>query len=152
MRDTPQLDAKAGTIKAIGARHVMTVFCVAFAIYSAFIYTSGTEIPRSSGLTQQAKHGMALFQEKNCIACHQFYGLGGYMGPDLTNVISSPNKGADYARSFIENGTDKMPNYELSASEINDLVEFLKFVDVSGVYPPKNPKIRWDGTVAYDGG
>lgn len=94
---------------------------------------------------------MALFQEKNCIACHQFYGLGGYMGPDLTNVISGPGKGADYAKSFIENGTSKMPNFGLSASEIDDLVRFLEFVDSSGVYPPEKPKIRWNGTVAYVG-
>jgi hypothetical protein len=73
------------------------------------------------------------------------------MGPDLTNVISKPDKGADYARSFIENGTPKMPNFGFSTSEIDDLVHFLEFVDSSGVYPPKKPKIRWFGTVVLDG-
>lgn len=142
---------KASTVMALGARHIMAAYCTAFAVYTAFVYTSGTETPQSRPLTQQVMNGMALFQENNCIACHQFYGLGGYMGPDLTNVISGPDKGADYARSFIENGTSKMPNFGLSAPEIDDLVHFLEFVDVSGVYPPRKPRISWYGTVTLDG-
>ena len=129
----------------------MAVFCAAFAVYSAYVYGAGTETPRNSAFTSHVKNGFALFQEKNCVACHQFYGLGGYMGPDLTNVISRPGKGADYARAFIENGTSRMPNFGLSTAEIDDLVRFLEFVDASGVYPPRKPRIRWNGTVAYDG-
>lgn len=132
-------------------RKIMAVFCTAFVVYSAYVYSAGTEMPGNSALTQQVKNGMALFQEKNCIACHQFYGLGGYMGPDLTNVMSGPGRGRDYARAFIENGTAKMPDFRLSESEIDDLLGFLEFVDASGVYPPGNPTIRWNGTVAYDG-
>lgn len=135
----------------LGARHIMAVYCAAFAVYSVVVYTSGTETPRMSAFTQQVRNGMALFQKHNCIACHQFYGLGGYMGPDLTNVVSRPDKGADYARTFIENGTDKMPNFGLSPSEIGDLVKFLEYVDASGVYPPRKPRISWYGTVTLDG-
>ncbi len=74
------------------------------------------------------------------------------MGPDLTNVVSAPDKGVDYARAFIENGTSKMPDYNLSEAQVDALVQFLGFVDSSGAYPPKHPEISWYGTVAYDAG
>ncbi len=141
----------AWPVVALGKRGVMAAFCAVFAVYSANVYTAGTETPEPSMLSRNVKNGMALFQDNNCIACHQFYGLGGYMGPDLTNVVSAPDKGADYARAFIENGTDRMPNYNFTTTEIDDLVHFLDFVAASGRYPPRDPVIRWNGMVAYDG-
>ncbi len=129
----------------------MVAFCAAFAVYSVIVYTSGTEAPGPSASSQHVKNGLALFQKHNCIACHQFYGLGGYMGPDLTNVISAPGKGADYARAFIENGTVRMPDYNFTATETDDLVHFLEFVAASGQYPARNPVVRWNGLVTYDG-
>jgi nitric oxide reductase subunit C len=131
-------------------RWIMAGFCAAFAVYSVNVYTVGTEMPGGPALTPAVQHGLALFQQSNCIACHQFYGLGGYMGPDLTNVVSAPDKGPDYARAFIENGTARMPNFGFGEAQVNDLVRFLEFVDASGAYPPKSPEINWNGTVAYD--
>ncbi len=96
--------------------------------------------------------GKTLYQEKNCTACHQLYGLGGHMGPDLTNVISALDKGADYARAFIESGTEKMPDFDLDEAQVDAVVQFLEFVDSAGTYPPRQPEINWYGTVAYDAG
>ena len=73
------------------------------------------------------------------------------MGPDLTNVASAPDKGIDYLKAFIASGTDKMPNFDLSESEIDALAQFLVFVDQTGTYPPKSPRITWYGAVAYGG-
>ena len=74
-------------------------------------------------MSDEARSGQQLFQESNCIACHQFYGLGGYMGPDLTNVIS--NRGEAYSRAFISAGTASMPNFGLNQEEVTALVAFL---------------------------
>jgi len=131
-------------------RGLMLSYCAAFAIYSVYVWTAGTELPRSLPADPQVAAGFALFQEKNCVACHQFYGLGGHMGPDLTNVISAPDKGADHARAFIESGTAKMPDYGLDAAEVDALLRFLAFVDSSGAYAPRQAAINWTGTVAYD--
>lgn len=73
-----------------------------------------------------------MWQSKNCQACHQLYGLGGYMGPDLTNIISDSIKGPAYASAFIQSGTAKMPKFNLSAAEVNELLAFLTWVDQSG--------------------
>jgi nitric oxide reductase subunit C len=97
-------------------------------------------------MSDAARHGKQLFQDNNCIACHQFYGLGGYMGPDLTNVISK--KGDVYSRAFIMSGTERMPNLGLSMEEADALVAFLGFVDQTGTYPPENYDVRWTGVVA----
>lgn len=99
-------------------------------------------------MSEQARHGQALFQEHNCIACHQFYGLGGYMGPDLTNVIS--NRGSAYAGVFIANGTTRMPNLGINAEDTAALVSYLEFVDTTGTYPPKNYEVTWYGTVRQE--
>jgi nitric oxide reductase subunit C len=96
-------------------------------------------------MSDEARTGQQVFQDYNCIACHQFYGLGGYMGPDLTNVIS--NRGEAYARAFITAGTARMPNLRLNDEEISALVTYLAFVDQTGTYPPKVYDVQWTGVV-----
>ena len=99
-------------------------------------------------MSAEASRGQALFQEHNCIACHQFYGLGGYMGPDLTNVISK--RGAAYSSAFIMAGTASMPNFGLNADEVAALVAYLAYVDETGTYPPENYEVHWTGTVKQE--
>ena len=94
----------------------------------------------------EARAGQLVYQEYNCVACHQFYGLGGYMGPDLTNVIS--NRGEAYARAFISSGTARMPNFDLNDEEVGALVSYLAFVDQTGTYPLKEYDVKWTGLVA----
>ena len=91
------------------------------------------------------RRGVEVYQQYNCVACHQFYGLGGYMGPDLTNVVS--NRGEAVARAFIAAGTTTMPNLGLTSEEIDAVVAYLAFVDKTGTYPPENFDVRWFGTV-----
>lgn len=113
-----------------------------------YIYTSGTENDGGKAfLTEEAKKGKLLFQEYNCISCHQLYGLGGYMGPDLTNVFSAPGKGELYVKSFIQNGTQLMPNFHLGEMDVNALTQYLKYVDKTGISPVRNFEIRYDGTI-----
>jgi len=117
-------------------------------VYSATVYTSGTDTFDGEPMSAAARHGHLVFQEHNCIACHQFYGLGGYMGPDLTNVISA--RGEAYSRAFIMSGTARMPKFDLSTEEIDDLIAFLSFVDRTGTYPPKEFDVKWTGVVAQE--
>jgi len=133
---------------AINHRAIFGSLLASFAIYSAHVYTSGTEAAHVPPLTDQGRHGQQLFQQHNCIACHQFYGLGGYMGPDLTNVIS--NRGAAYASAFLMTGTPRMPDFGLDKTEVDALVAFLEFVDETGTYPAQNYQITWYGGVIQE--
>lgn len=118
-----------------------------FIIYSGFVYTLGTEKNNSVPLTEAVTKGKMLWQEKNCTACHQFYGLGGYLGPDLTNVISTDGKGEFYAEAFLRSGSQVMPNYHFNDDEVKSLVAFLKYVDASGKFPVRDFNLTYYGTV-----
>lgn len=103
-----------------------------FFIYSLFVYTGGTEIsPGAENAGPLAVNGKLLWQKHNCISCHQLYGLGGYIGPDLTTVIEK--KGEAYAKAFILNGTQRMPNFHLTEEEARSLVEYLAYVNSTAV-------------------
>lgn len=132
----------------INNRAIICALSAAFIVYSARVYTTGTEAAHIETMSDAARAGQQVFQDHNCIACHQFYGLGGYMGPDLTNVIS--NRGEIYARAFIANGTLAMPNLGLSEGEVDSLIEFLAFVDQTGTYPPVEYDVHWYGAVAQE--
>lgn len=123
---------------------------VLFVLDTAIIYVSeNANNPGAQYLTQGAKKGKLIFQEKNCVSCHQVYGLGGYMGPDLTNVMSAPGKGDLYVKAFIQNGTARMPNFHLSERDINDLAEYLRYVDKTGISPLRNFHININGTISW---
>lgn len=144
----PRNAAGADRGRRINNRSIFATLCVAFLIYSAHVYTSGTEAAHAVPISPQADRGKQLFQDYNCIACHQFYGLGGYMGPDLTNVIS--NRGPAYARAFMASGTRAMPDFNLSDEELDALVAYLTFVDKTGTYPPQNYEVKWFGVVTQE--
>lgn len=93
-----------------------------------------------------AADGKLLYQQHNCQVCHQIYGLGGYMGPDLTNVYSR-GKGAQYIAAFLENGTSRMPNFHLSRHDVAALTAYLETVDSSGNFPLQNYHITWYGSI-----
>lgn len=132
----------------INNRVIFGTLLISFVFYSAYVYTAGTVAPHVPRKDAAVIRGQQAFQDYNCIACHQFYGLGGYMGPDLTNVISK--RGAAYARVFIANGTTVMPNLGLTEQETDDVVAYLGFVDSTGTYPPENYEVSWYGTVSQE--
>ncbi len=128
---------------------IFTSLILLFFIYTIVVYTIGTSNDAGLNLlNEQSKKGKLLFQKYNCIACHQLYGLGGYMGPDLTNIISQKNKGPIYAKAFLSNGTVRMPNYELKENEMNELIAYLDYLDKTGVSPVKYFNINYSGTIS----
>lgn len=93
-------------------------------------------------------HGKLIYQKYNCQSCHQIYGLGGYLGPDLTNVISAEGKGENLVRIMVSEGVRQMPSFELDQDEMDALIAFLKNVDSSGVSDPRQLIIQKDGMIA----
>ncbi|MBK7754666.1 MAG: cytochrome c [Flavobacteriales bacterium] len=88
--------------------------------------------------------GIRIWQEENCQSCHQLYGLGGYMGPDLTNVVSQ--RDTMRIRTFIRYGTGRMPAHALSDEEIDQLIAFLAWVDRTGTRTMPPEATHWTGT------
>lgn len=117
--------------------------CTAFFGYSATLYLDdSTEIVPANYLAQEGK---ILYQNKNCTSCHQLYGLGGHLGPDLTNVYGK--RSVAYIEAFLRSGTNVMPNYNLSQHEIDALAAFLKYTNTTGQSDPTTFTKNIDGTI-----
>jgi nitric oxide reductase subunit C len=130
----------------------VALLVIAFTVYTGFVYTNLTEIEDAKLMSEEASHGMRVWQQYNCIACHQLFGLGGYLGPDLTNVASDKIKGEQYMKIILKHGTDRMPNLSLSDNEIDALMAFLKCVDKTGEFPNHHAVINWTGNFSIDQG
>lgn len=120
-----------------------------FASYTALVYKFADG--KEASVTRPNKEAIAgwqIWQQKNCQSCHQIYGLGGYMGPDLTNIVSDSAKNEKQLHVFLKYGTGKMPNFHLSDSEVNNLLAFLHWLDKSG--KSKVPKERVTLTGNYN--
>lgn len=125
---------------------VIGLLVMTFVVYNVILYQKGAFI-REDVLSSEAVSGQQIWQDNNCTACHQFYGLGGYLGPDLTNVYSDSLKSEAYIRSRIVAGTGAMPKYTFSELEIDQLLSFFKAVDRTGYFPNKKAKKRKTGWV-----
>ncbi|MCC6769540.1 MAG: cytochrome c [Bacteroidia bacterium] len=125
----------------------MSVFIgliVLYAIYTTVLYFR--EYKEALPADKLAQTGKIIWQQKNCVACHQLYGLGGHLGPDLTNVYG--HKGAPYIKAFLQSGTQVMPNYHLSESEMQALISFLKYTNSTGIADPNTFTQHPYGTIS----
>lgn len=93
---------------------------------------------------EMQKQGRLVWQKYNCHVCHQLYGLGGFLGPDLTNVSE---KGFYYVDAFLKNGAASMPPIDLTEEETKQLFEFLKATNASGSSNPKDYRKLWNGMI-----
>ena len=123
---------------------IISFLLIAFIAYSSFLYFN---LPyKSVSVTDAQYRGKLLWQKYNCTACHQVYGLGGYLGPDLTNVYSL--RGPNFIEAILQKGTTVMPNFNLKENEISDLKAYLKNMDASGTADPRKFTIHADGTIS----
>lgn len=117
-----------------------------FIIYNSILYTSESNY-YSVKLSKEAVKGEDIWLKNNCNSCHQIYGLGGYLGPDLTNVFSKNKKSENYIKTILNSGIKSMPKFDFDEKEKNDLVQFFKEIDQTGFYPNTDLEIRKDGWV-----
>lgn len=113
---------------------------VSYTLYSIIIYTKGTanDVILPAAELAKVNKGKALFQQYNCTSCHQLYGLGGYLGPELTTAWSDKNRGELYMKAFLKAGGPRMPNFQFTNEEIEAIISYLKYVDSTAV-TYKNP-------------
>ena len=102
-----------------------------YAGYSLLIYTKGTQenIMLSKTELPTVSKGKQLYQQYHCQSCHHLYGLGGYLGPDLTTAYSDAGRGKNYIKAMLRSGGNRMPDFHFSGEEIEHLTAYLKYVD-----------------------
>lgn len=115
-----------------------------FLFYNFIIYTSKEDYG-TIHLSEKAIQGETIWLENNCNSCHQFYGLGGYLGPDLTNIYSKRDE--DNIKAMLNSGVNAMPKFSFKENEKEALVQFLKEVDQTGYYPNDEASIEYNGWV-----
>jgi nitric oxide reductase subunit C len=132
-------------------RGITAVFIFLSALYLAFsfsIYLYPLNDTREINFNKsKAADGRLVWQKYNCQTCHQLFGLGGYLGPDLTNIYSAPGKGEKYLRAMLPAGVKQMPAFQIPSDEIDALVEFLKSTDQSGTADPRSFKTNAFGMI-----
>lgn len=121
----------------VGKLTLFIVLVVMFLSFSASIYMQPA-LTKPVGDSKNSASGRVVWQKYNCQSCHQLYGLGGYLGPDLSNVYSAPGKGEPFIKAMIRSGTTQMPSFDLSEEEQDALLAFLKQTDASGSADPRN--------------
>ncbi|RXJ89039.1 cytochrome C [Arcobacter sp. CECT 8983] len=94
------------------------------------------ELTNEDKLTQSVADGKHVWEKYNCVGCHTIMGEGAYYAPELANVfdrrgLKDEETFKTYLSSWmasqpldIENRR-KMPQFNLSDKEIEDLANFL---------------------------
>ncbi|MCK9481812.1 MAG: cytochrome c [Bacteroidia bacterium] len=123
---------------------ILFILIGSFLSYSILLYEEDNYQGVEPNAMAQA--GRILWQKKNCTSCHQIYGLGGHLGPDLTNVYE--RRSEEYISSVLHTGTQVMPNFHLTESEVQQFVEFFKYTNSTGVYKPEEFIKHLDGTIS----
>lgn len=121
---------------------------VLFLLFSFSLYLEPLREKELQNATtlQQVTAGKEVWQRNNCHTCHQFYGLGGFLGPDLTNVTAKSGRSDAYLKAIIKGGVKQMPAFQLSDEELTDLVFFLKAMNETGNANPTDYQINANGT------
>ncbi|MCW1149008.1 MULTISPECIES: c-type cytochrome [Flavobacterium] len=133
-------------------KRIFLVLFVCFIAFSVWIYAIPlfSPSPYSEKELNLVAEGRLVWQKHNCHTCHQLYGLGGYLGPDLTNVYSRSGNNEYYIRAIVKSGVKQMPAFEISEEEMNALLQFLKNVDQSGTSNPQDYQPEILGTFSLE--
>lgn len=82
-------------------------------------------------ITDSVARGKHIWEKNDCVGCHTLLGEGAYFAPELGNVYK--RRGGEFIKAWIQAqptkapGRRQMPQFNLNAQELDDVVAFLKF-------------------------
>ncbi|QSZ42799.1 c-type cytochrome [Sulfurimonas aquatica] len=111
----------------------------AILVFAGLSVDTVQKVPKLSNadkITESVARGKNLWETNNCVGCHTIMGEGAYYAPELANVFD--RRGASDEASFkeylngwmaaqplSEPGRRKMPQFNLTQTQVNDLADFL---------------------------
>lgn len=124
---------------------LLVVLVLSFAVQAYLVYT---DEPSAVKLTGPALDGAQRWHRYNCQSCHQLYGFGGFLGPDLTNVAARYDAaGLSRRLSFVlEQGSGQMPSFDVGRTDLLAFAAFFRTMDRTG-----NGELRRPARAAGDG-
>jgi nitric oxide reductase subunit C len=108
---------------------------VAYIGLSVVAYTDFPRRVSDPPLTDLERRGLAVWRGNNCQACHQIYGFGGFLGPDLTNRVTEATPDAEF-RAVLDDGARQMPAFRMPAADQEAVLAFLRAVNRTGQSQP----------------
>lgn len=114
------------------------VLWILLAVYAGVSVVAHTDYPRRSNdtpLNELEQEGLRLWRSNNCQACHQIYGFGGFLGPDLTNRVNDDTPD-DTFWWILQNGLRRMPAFNFGDSEREAIMAYLRAVNRTGRSQP----------------
>ncbi|MEZ5966198.1 MAG: cytochrome c [Planctomycetota bacterium] len=116
---------------SVGTRKLLVVgLLAAFVTQAAFVYGDDVAAGQAA-LSPTELRGRQVFLSHNCYACHQIYGFGGFLGPDLTNAAQRVPRAR--LEELLTHGSKQMPAFALPAADIDAVEAYLRAVDRTGV-------------------
>jgi len=110
-------------------------------IFLGLVFHTEQQVPTRSNeaeLTEAAIRGKAVWEQNNCVGCHTLLGEGAYFAPELGNVYERRGgeaSGEIFIKEWIKAqpthapGRRQMPQFNLSEQQLDDVAEFLKWVN-----------------------
>lgn len=109
-----------------------------FFVQTYFVYSDSTGYELLE-LTDVASKGREVWHKYNCQSCHQIYGFGGFLGPDLTN--RGKNFSVDILQSLLAFGPRGMPSTYLTRQEALSLHFYFLELDMTGKSQPVSKNV-----------
>ncbi len=125
---------------AVGAWRSPVFFAVAacFFVQTALVWLDLGARPGSTvPIAPSARQGQTIFRSHGCQSCHAVFGMGGFLGPDLTNAARRvpPARFAE----LLQFGSGAMPAYHLDQNERDAVSAYLAAIDSTGQGTPPAP-------------
>ena len=106
---------------------MLAVLVTAFVVQTGLVYSDDVDIV----LSEDAVQGRKLFHDGSCQVCHQLWGQGGFLGPDLTNAASRVDE--TRLASLLTVGSGQMPAFEYDEQDLFYMRAFLAEIDRTDV-------------------
>jgi nitric oxide reductase subunit C len=112
------------------------LFTLVFIAMTIHTHTTIAARTNSDRLDERVVRGLHVWARYNCENCHTLLGEGAYYAPDLTEIVAQRGRG--YLSAFLNNPAlfyseerdgRLMPVLGLTQQEIDDVIEFLAWVD-----------------------
>lgn len=127
--------AGVADVSTRGRKAMIYGLLLAFVTQGVFVY--GDSVAQAqSPLTALELHGRQVFLAHNCYACHQIYGFGGFLGPDLTNAAQRVSRAR--LDELLTHGSKQMPAFGLPTGDIDAVEAYLRAIDRTGVGVARN--------------
>ncbi len=110
-------------VRATAKKAAMACLVAAFGVQTTLVYTDTRQDP----LSEAALRGRSLWHDNACQVCHQVYGQGGFLGPDLTNAASRMDRSR--LESLLTVGSGQMPPFHFTPEQIDAVAAYLEALD-----------------------